>query len=167
MFGNLRPFPNKNVPIWDHFLPLLFPKDSESLKILDIQLWKVGTKRRLNVTLKVNTQTDILTYRKHRPRGPMFWKVLSTYDQRYNSNNQILAIFTNYSNKALLALYLLIIPMNMVHFLFWYFKHIYVHALQLITKYKHTIRPLNWEKNYSRNFYFYIIESYSTKSLLQ
>ena len=34
--------------MWDHFFPLLFPKDSESLKILDIRLRKVGAKRRLN-----------------------------------------------------------------------------------------------------------------------
>ena len=80
--GDFRPFPNKNVPIWDHFFPLLFPKDSESLKILDIRLWEVGAKRPLNGTSKVYThtdgqtdrQTDISTYRKHRPRGPMLWK---------------------------------------------------------------------------------------------
>ena len=28
----------------DHFFTLLFPKDSESLKILDIGVWEVGTK---------------------------------------------------------------------------------------------------------------------------
>ena len=37
----------------DHFFPLLFPKDSESLKILDIRLWEVGAKRPLNGTSKV------------------------------------------------------------------------------------------------------------------
>ena len=85
-FGDFRPLPNKNVQIWDHFFPLLFAKDSESLKILDIWCREVGAKRRLNCTSKVNrrtdgrtegqtdTQTDILTYRKHRPRGPMLWK---------------------------------------------------------------------------------------------
>ena len=74
---------NKNVQMLDHFFPLLFPKDSESLKILDIQLWEVGAKRPSNGTSKVNRQThgqtdrrtdgqtDISTYRKHRPRGPM------------------------------------------------------------------------------------------------
>ena len=41
----------------DHFFPLLFPKDSESLKILDIRLWEVGAKRPLNGTSKVNRQT--------------------------------------------------------------------------------------------------------------
>ena len=42
----------------DHFFPLLFPKDSESLKIFDIRLWEVGAKRQLNGTSKVNRQTD-------------------------------------------------------------------------------------------------------------
>ena len=66
----------------DHFFPLLFPKDSESLKIFDIRLREVGAKRPLNGTSTVNgqtnrqtdRQTDISTYRKHRPRGPMLWK---------------------------------------------------------------------------------------------
>ena len=43
--GDFRPLPNKNVQMLDHFFPLLFPKDSESLKILDIRLRKVGAKR--------------------------------------------------------------------------------------------------------------------------
>ena len=71
MRGDFRPLPNKNVQILDHFFPLLFPKDSESLKILDIQIWEVGAKGQLNGTLKVNRQThrqtvkhmDISTYR--------------------------------------------------------------------------------------------------------
>ena len=54
--------------------------------MLDIRLREVGAKRPLNGTSKVNrwtdgqthrrtdTQTDISTYRKHRPRGPMLWK---------------------------------------------------------------------------------------------
>jgi hypothetical protein len=68
-------FQTKNVQMLDHFFALLFPKDSESLKILDIRLWEVGRKRRLNGTSKVNRrtdrQTDISTYKKHQPRGPM------------------------------------------------------------------------------------------------
>ena len=51
--GDFRPFPNKNVQMLDHFFPLLFPKDSESLKILDILLWEVGAKRPLKGTSKV------------------------------------------------------------------------------------------------------------------
>ena len=58
MRGDFRPFPNENVQILDHFFPLLFPKDSESLKIFDIRLWGVGAKRPLNGTSKVNRQTD-------------------------------------------------------------------------------------------------------------
>ena len=37
---------------------LLFPKDFEYLKILDIQLWEVGAKKHLNDTSKVNRHTD-------------------------------------------------------------------------------------------------------------
>ena len=77
--GDFRPLPNKNVRMLDHFFPLIFPKDSESLKIFDILLREVEAKRPLNGTSKVNRQThgqtdrqtDISTYRKHRPRGPM------------------------------------------------------------------------------------------------
>ena len=58
MRGDLRPFPNKNVKMLDHFFPLLFPKDSESLKIFDIRLREVGAKRPVNGTSKVNRQTD-------------------------------------------------------------------------------------------------------------
>ena len=39
--------------MWHHFFPLLFPKDSESLKIFDIWLREVGAKRPLNGTSKV------------------------------------------------------------------------------------------------------------------
>ena len=84
--GDFRQFSNKNVHIWDYFFPLLFPKDSESLKILDIRLWEVGPKRRLNGTSKVNTHTDKQTDgQTHRrtfrliesigPEGPCFENV--------------------------------------------------------------------------------------------
>ena len=67
----------------DHFFPLLFPKDSKSLKIFDIRLREVGAKRRLNGTSKVNRQTNTRTDRQtHRqtnrlinsigPEGPCF-----------------------------------------------------------------------------------------------
>ena len=58
MRGDFRQLSKKNVQIRDHFFTLLFPKDSKSLKILDIQLREVGAKRRLNGTSKVNGQTD-------------------------------------------------------------------------------------------------------------
>ena len=60
--GDFRQFANKNVHIYDHFFPLLFPKDSESLKILDIQLREMGAKRPLNGTSKVNRHTDTRTH---------------------------------------------------------------------------------------------------------
>merc|ERR1712105_119647 len=50
MRGDFRPLPNKNIQMLDHFFPTLFPKDSESLKILDIRLRKVGAKRPLKKT---------------------------------------------------------------------------------------------------------------------
>ena len=56
--GDFRPLPNKNVQMLDHFFPLLFPKDSKSLKICDIRLREVGAKRPLNGTSKVNRHTD-------------------------------------------------------------------------------------------------------------
>ena len=51
--GNFTPLPKKNVQMLDHFFPLFLPKDSESLKILDIQFWEVGAKRLLKGTSKV------------------------------------------------------------------------------------------------------------------
>ena len=53
--------------------PLLFLKDSESLKILDIRLWKVGAKRRLNGTSKsehTDRQTHIWKNRLIESTGP-------------------------------------------------------------------------------------------------
>ena len=62
--GDFRQFSKKNVHIWDHFFLLLFPKDSESLKILDIRLREVGAKRPLNGTSKVNKHTHRQTHRQ-------------------------------------------------------------------------------------------------------
>ena len=67
IFGDFRPLSNKNVQMLDHFFPLLFPKDSKSLKILDIRLCEVGAKRPLNGTSKMNRQTDGRT-NKHTDR---------------------------------------------------------------------------------------------------
>ena len=38
--GNFTPFMSKSFKIWDHFFPLLLPKDSKNLKSLDIGLWE-------------------------------------------------------------------------------------------------------------------------------
>ena len=74
MRGHFRQFSNKNVQMLVNFFPLLFPKDSESLKILDIQLQEVGEKIALNGTSKVNrhtnTRTDRQTFRLIESIGP-------------------------------------------------------------------------------------------------
>ena len=51
--SDFRPLPNKNVQMLDHFFSLFFPKDSESLKLLDIRLREVGAKRPVNGTSKL------------------------------------------------------------------------------------------------------------------
>ena len=51
--SNFTPFISKSFQISDPFFLFLFPKDSKSLKTLDIQLWEVGKKRRLNGTSNV------------------------------------------------------------------------------------------------------------------
>ena len=58
MRGDFRPLTSKNFQILDHFFPLLFP---QGFQILDIRLWEVGAKRRLNGTSKVKRQTDTRT----------------------------------------------------------------------------------------------------------
>ena len=85
LLGNFTPFDSKRFKIWDLFFLLLFPKDSKNLKSLDIGLWEVGAKRPLNGVRNCDEQTnkqtdkhtDISTYRKNRPRGPMLWKCLT------------------------------------------------------------------------------------------
>ena len=53
---------SKNVgQIWDHFVPILFPKDSEPLQFLDIRLWEVCAKKMFKWYL-TSEQTDRHTY---------------------------------------------------------------------------------------------------------
>ena len=61
--GDFRPLPNKNVQRWDHFFPLLSPKDSENLKSLDIGLQEMGTKKRLNGVNKWEKKTKFFFHR--------------------------------------------------------------------------------------------------------
>ena len=44
MRGNFAPFISIFLKFRDHFVPLLFLKDSKFLKILDIQLQELGQK---------------------------------------------------------------------------------------------------------------------------
>ena len=62
--GDFTPFISNSFQIWDPFFPLFFPKDSESLKKLDIQLLEEGAKIRSNSTSKVNRQTKKHTDRQ-------------------------------------------------------------------------------------------------------
>ena len=81
--GYFRPFWSKNDQIWDHFFPLLCPKDSGSLEKFGHWTLGSGGKKTFKWYLKkrthgrtdkhTDTHTDILTYRKHWPRGPMLW----------------------------------------------------------------------------------------------
>ena len=47
----------------DHFFPLRFPKDSESLKIFDLRLWEVVAIKTVKRYLK-SEQTDTWTDRR-------------------------------------------------------------------------------------------------------
>ena len=80
---NFTPFISKSVQIWDHFFLLLLPKDSESFKIFGHLTLGIGGQTTFKWYLKseqthrhtdTHTHMDILTNRKHRPRGPMLWK---------------------------------------------------------------------------------------------
>ena len=60
--GDFPSFIIKSLQTSDHFFPLLFPKDSESLNFLDIRHPQVGANRRLKVNKHTDTQTDTQTY---------------------------------------------------------------------------------------------------------
>ena len=63
MRKDYTPYISKSFQMRDHFFPLQFPKDSKSLIILDIQIWKVESKRLLNGTSK-SELTDRQTHRQ-------------------------------------------------------------------------------------------------------
>ena len=65
--GNFAPFISKSFQMGDHFFPFLFPKNSKSLKFVDIRFQELGAKRRLNCTSKVNRQTNTQTYEWKQP----------------------------------------------------------------------------------------------------
>ena len=84
----------------DHFFPLLFPKDSEALKIFDIRIREVGAKRPLNGTSKVNRQTHRQTDRR------TFRFIELELTDNSNSNNAEFGIIFKYSasiNSQILA----------------------------------------------------------------
>ena len=70
--------------MWDQFFSIT-PMDSEYPKILDIPLHKLGTKRPLHGTLKLNTQIDrqthIWTFRLIESIGPEGWCFANYYSK--------------------------------------------------------------------------------------
>ena len=83
---HFTPFMSKSFHIWDYFFQLLFPKDFEYLKSLDIALREMEAKRHLNrvnfllwrTDKQTNVHMNISTYRKNWPRRPILWKSLAT-----------------------------------------------------------------------------------------
>ena len=69
--NNFTPFMSKSFQIWDHFLPLLFPKDSNKLKILHIGLWDVGAKNPLKEQ-KTPIPKKSCSVRKNFPQNKLF-----------------------------------------------------------------------------------------------
>ena len=59
--GNFTPFMSKSFEIWDHFFPLLFPKDSKNLK--KFEHWTLGSWGKKTVKQSGQSQTDIRTFR--------------------------------------------------------------------------------------------------------
>ena len=70
--GDFTPFMRKSFQIWDHFFPLLFPKDSENLKSLDIGLREVGEKRPLNGVRNTDTKKFLLSKAKFTQKQTFF-----------------------------------------------------------------------------------------------
>ena len=71
--GDFRQFLNKNVHIWDPFFPLLFPKDSESLKNIGHPTSGSGGKKTVKRYLKseqTHRRTDRRTFRLIESIGP-------------------------------------------------------------------------------------------------
>ena len=78
--GDFTPFIILFFKFWDHFFSLLFPKESESLKILDIQHWEVGGKKTFKHYLKsehtdrqTHTQTNTWKFWLIKIIGPEGW----------------------------------------------------------------------------------------------
>ena len=92
LFGDFRPLPNKNIQILDNFPTKMFKSQTtfsisfsqgfQISKNIGHPTWGSGGKKTVKRYLKsehthkhtktqTDTHMDILTYRKHRPRGPM------------------------------------------------------------------------------------------------
>ena len=78
MRGNFAPFSSKSFQIRDHFFPLHLPKATKNLKCLDIDLWEVGTKRRLNGVNKWRKKIVKKTYFDAAIWHPLWAKVFKS-----------------------------------------------------------------------------------------
>ena len=74
-------FVSKSFQIRGHFFPLLFPKDSENLNFLDIGLWEVRAKRRLNEVNKWRKKCLFLPQRFY-----------TLYEQKFSNMRPLLSI---------------------------------------------------------------------------
>ena len=75
---------SKSIQIWDHFSPLVFPKDSENLKSLDIGLWEVRETRRLNGVIKERKESAKKLFSPRR-----FWTI---FEQKCSYLRPLLSI---------------------------------------------------------------------------
>ena len=69
---NFAPFMSKSFQIGDHSFQLLFSKNSENLKSLDISLQEVGAKRLLNGVRSNDTKKIWLIKAKFAPKQTYF-----------------------------------------------------------------------------------------------
>ena len=103
-------FQAKQFQTWDHFFPLLIPKDSKSLISLQSVLQEVGAKRCFNGTSKserrdgqihgqTNTGTNKSTYRLNQLRGLIQWKAFKNYFKQLKTAKNSKKILTNHFKK--------------------------------------------------------------------
>ena len=69
--GNFTPFMREIFQIWEHFFPLLFPKDSEKLNGLDIGRQEAGAKRPVNGVRNTDTKKSC-SVRQNSPKTNFF-----------------------------------------------------------------------------------------------
>ena len=63
---------SKSFQVWDHFFPLLFPKDSLNLKCLDIELREGGGQMTVKRCVKQWVPKKSCSVRQHLPKNILF-----------------------------------------------------------------------------------------------
>ena len=150
--GNLRPLPNKNVQFWDHFFPAFFPKDSKSLKILDVRLQEVGENKPQNILHErgqTDKQTTRQTTRSKRPSGSIRWKAISYKSLRlkttWHLDNKRDILRTAFWNLAMFF--------KDQHVLFLIIRSIHQDHLMLIVWRKKGMFLVLWIKFFGKKFW--------------